>query len=302
MIKLLHANGRATGEQLAQQLHYSAGACRSRLRHLFSSRIFVKAQINPARIGLHLMANVGLKVQPAKIWAALERLRAHERVYFAGTVTGIYDLFACVACASTSDLTEFLETFVGGIDGVKEIQMSIVLERIRGHPTLDAARVARLCKDASLPPGLDSLDLSIIGYLSEDGRVSSRVLARRTGVSYVTIRRRVQHLLDCGTVRVSVMLDPVQFGYGITAFVAAKVRLSRWRTIASALAEHRQFHVVYTAAGMFDILLAGTFRSIDDLDDHLRICAKRIEGIESLHTFICTSGALLVPPDSIGIE
>jgi Lrp/AsnC family transcriptional regulator for asnA, asnC and gidA len=61
-------------------------------------------------------------------------------------------------------------------------------------------------------PRIDDVDWALITVLQEDGRASYAKLAERVGLSPAAVRNRVTRLLETGTVKVHVNVDPLHFG------------------------------------------------------------------------------------------
>ena len=71
---------------------------------------------------------------------------------------------------------------------------------------------------------LDNLDRSLLKELEIDGRQSFRDLAKKTGVSVVTVAQRVRKLEEDGTIRgYSGRLSQEKLGYEITTITEVTV-------------------------------------------------------------------------------
>ncbi len=82
---------------------------------------------------------------------------------------------------------------------------------------------------------LDNLDHKILGYLTEDARLSFLEIARRCGVSGALIHQRVNKLSEAGVISGSSFnIVPKGLGYHTTAFVGIKIGLT---------SPHSQMHV-----------------------------------------------------------
>ena len=67
---------------------------------------------------------------------------------------------------------------------------------------------------------LDKTDRAIIAALTEDGRMTAKDLAERTGLSSPSIGERILKLKDAGAIRgYSVLIDPKVFGLNVAAYV-----------------------------------------------------------------------------------
>ena len=59
----------------------------------------------------------------------------------------------------------------------------------------------------------DELDYQIIQALHSDARASASDIARQAGANERTIRKRIERLIEDGTIRLTAILDPAAFEY-----------------------------------------------------------------------------------------
>jgi DNA-binding Lrp family transcriptional regulator len=83
---------------------------------------------------------------------------------------------------------------------------------------------------------LDEVDRRIVSVLQLDGRVSAARIAAVLGVAERTVVRRLNRLLDAGTVRVVLAEASVSGSTSVTVILRLKVLSGKVRTIAAALA------------------------------------------------------------------
>ena len=94
---------------------------------------------------------------------------------------------------------------------------------------------------------LDDLDREIIGYLSEDGRLSAAEIAGRIGsVSERTIRNRIAGLLQAKMIVIGAIPDPVALGRDVQVELLIEVEQGKLEEVAILLAEYDE--VGYLAA------------------------------------------------------
>jgi Lrp/AsnC family leucine-responsive transcriptional regulator len=71
---------------------------------------------------------------------------------------------------------------------------------------------------------LDRIDCHILAQLQEDGRLSNQELAERVALSPSPCLRRVRALERAGVIRrYAALLDPLQVGLGLLAYVTVKL-------------------------------------------------------------------------------
>lgn len=67
---------------------------------------------------------------------------------------------------------------------------------------------------------LDEIDLKILGYLMNDGRMPFYDIAKEIGISSVTVKNRLKGMFKGGAIRqISAMIDPKRLGYKICTFL-----------------------------------------------------------------------------------
>jgi len=121
--------------------------------------------------------------------------------------------------------------------------------------------------EATQVPLLRDIDQQIIGVLRTSARISAHDLARTIGADYRTVRRELAHLLDSGTVRVSVLADPSLTGHRLVAFVWL-----RSQAVQNPLVEHlAAASDVRWAAVMIDRTRAVAQVSCESAADLLRL-------------------------------
>jgi len=77
---------------------------------------------------------------------------------------------------------------------------------------------------STVKPRLDRIDRRILEQLQEDGRLSNQELAERVALSPSPCLRRVRGLERAGIIRgYAALLDPLQVGLGLLAFVSVKL-------------------------------------------------------------------------------
>lgn len=128
---------------------------------------------------------------------------------------------------------------------------------------------------------MDELDGKILATLLIDGRATWSDLAARCGVSSPAIGERVKRLEKRGIIQgYRVVVDPVQLGYDVTAFVAVVLEHPQYRQefleyVRSQSAIQECHHV----AGDGDYLLKVRCHKIGDLE---RILSEEIKGLPGI--------------------
>ncbi len=133
---------------------------------------------------------------------------------------------------------------------------------------------------------VDELDRKLIYHLRRDGRSSNIELAKRTGVSEGTIRRRFRKLVDDGVILVAAVSDPAKVGLDTTAVVGLQVAPADVESVAEQLAQLEQVDYVAITTGAFDIIMLVALGSPADLAVFLQATVGAIAGVRRTETFI----------------
>ena len=125
---------------------------------------------------------------------------------------------------------------------------------------------------------MDDLDSKILRALMADGRVTWSDLAARCGVSSPAIGERVRRLEKRGIIQgYRVIVDPVQLGYDITAFVAVVLEHPDNRqTFLDYIRVTSAIQECHHIAGDGDYLLKVRCGKMTDLE---RILSEEIKGL-----------------------
>jgi Lrp/AsnC family transcriptional regulator for asnA, asnC and gidA len=134
LISLLQTDGRASNIELAKKVGVSEGTIRRRFRNLIKDEVIkVVAIPDPAKLGRGTTALVGLQVEPSLVDPVAVELAEVPEVQYVSVTTGAYDIFIWVALASPEELSTFLRTRVGAIEGVRRTETFVNLS-IRKNP------------------------------------------------------------------------------------------------------------------------------------------------------------------------
>jgi Lrp/AsnC family transcriptional regulator, regulator for asnA, asnC and gidA len=131
---------------------------------------------------------------------------------------------------------------------------------------------------------LDPVDRQIIAILQQDGRTSNVEIARRTGVSEATVRKRLDRLLSESVIRISAVPDAAKVGFSTVTFLTFSVELSQLDRIADQLARLPQIRSIYYTTGENDLIVEAWFPSSDDLLCFLTKHVAAISGIRRTAT------------------
>jgi len=128
LINLLQRDGRASNIDLARQMGVSEGTIRRRFRNLVKEEIIrVVAIPDASKLGRQTSALIGLQVDPAFVDSVANALANIDEVQYSAVTTGAYDVFCRVSLGSPAELSDFLRSRVGEIEGVRRSETFVNL-------------------------------------------------------------------------------------------------------------------------------------------------------------------------------
>jgi DNA-binding Lrp family transcriptional regulator len=112
----------------------------------------------------------------------------------------------------------------------------------------------------------DNLDRALLKELEGDGRQSFRDLAKKTGVSVVTVAQRVRKMEEDGIIRgYSGRIDQEKLGYEITTITEVTVSKGKLVEVQERIAKMNSVCAVYDVTGIEDSIVISKFRNRDEV-------------------------------------
>ena len=215
------------------------------------------------------------------------------------TTLGGTDLLCDVFSSGLRGLGRFLTEELDRVDGIVSTEAvlitSVYFEGTRWRlRALDSTQISALAHERSKPlpqpVSLDAVDHALLDELVRDGRLTWIELARRTGVSTATARRRVTRLSTAGIVAFRCDVADSLAGWPIPVSLTGSARASELDSICrglAALPECRLVAAVTGRANIFATLWVRTPADAQRLEAAIseRVPAMRItDRIVGLHT------------------
>lgn len=124
-------------------------------------------------------------------------------------------------------------------------------------------------QDTTAPkPAAGAQDRLLLEHLLQDGRLSHRELARRSGLSLATVNRRMRQMERDGVLRGStVLVDPEAVGWGLTVLVGLRIDKGHLREVQQEVSRDPRVFGVYDVTGEWDGFVLARLRDRADLDD-----------------------------------
>lgn len=144
MLSLLARDGRAGYAALAEAAGWTEGRVARRLDALHRHGVvYFDVDLAGRLLGFATTAYLWLVVEPSRIQALGSELASYAEVPFAAAVTGAANLLASVMCRDISELYEFTSGRIGALDGVRQLEISPELRRLKqAGSLLDGPRLA----------------------------------------------------------------------------------------------------------------------------------------------------------------
>jgi len=132
---------------------------------------------------------------------------------------------------------------------------------------------------------MDETDKNIIELLQQDGRLDDVEIARRTGISHDTVKRRRKKLEDADYIKIQANINPCKFGYTNVFFMGISlIPGTDSRKIAEKLTFMKEFFFVSLSLGPTHAIVAACFAreqiALNKIVEELRTW-KEIEKIET---------------------
>jgi len=113
---------------------------------------------------------------------------------------------------------------------------------------------------------LDGTDVKILRMLLSDARLSSRQIARKTGVSIGTVLSRMKKMKQTGIIKeYSAIIDHEKLGYELTVVIELTISKGRLLEVAKEIAKVPNVCCVYNVTGLTDAMVIAKFKKREEL-------------------------------------
>ncbi len=134
---------------------------------------------------------------------------------------------------------------------------------------------------------LDRMDKQIVDLLAQDGRMSSKQIARCIeGATERIVRYRIKRMVDTGVITVSAKVNPLAVGFPVIADVFMEVEPSQVMVLAAALAKYECVTYVGCSTGDRDISVQIVARDNRSLYDFVTQVIGQLPGVRRTSTSI----------------
>ncbi|MGV9103926.1 MAG: Lrp/AsnC family transcriptional regulator [Candidatus Thorarchaeota archaeon] len=134
---------------------------------------------------------------------------------------------------------------------------------------------------------LDDIDRTIIEMLKEDGRRSYSEIAEHVDRTEVTVRRRVNNLLEEGVIRCfTIDVDPLKIGRRIRAIIRVKLNMKEASAIAEEVKHFKEVTDAYILDGSCGLMLKIVLDNLTELRKFLEDEFGSLPGVGEVETCI----------------
>ncbi|MDF0726584.1 Lrp/AsnC family transcriptional regulator [Cytobacillus sp. S13-E01] len=134
---------------------------------------------------------------------------------------------------------------------------------------------------------LDETDKKILQLLTENGRMSYVDIGKELSLSRVSIRERVNHLIENGIIeKFSVVINSEKVGKGVSAFFEVDCEPSSLVRVAEALANNPQVASCYQMTGPSTLHMHVLVEDFSKLEHFINEELYALEGITRVESHI----------------
>lgn len=283
IISSLRRDGRTSNVELAQELGINEATVAKRINKMLQEKLItIRAVKNPFRMGYRVNAFIALKVELKKVKVICEKLVSNSNITALLTCFGRFDIILIVDLRSWEMLLDFVKEDISQIEGINEVEISLISEIKKRSYGAFADDVAT----NNTPVQLDEINQRLIEELEKNGRSGYADLAKKLGISSATVSRRVSFLTRENIIKIMAMPNPSKLGLPANAFMTLHTDRSKVDDICTELSSYPQVHTIMTLIDSFNIIVGVHFPTPEMLYDFILEKIACIDGVLDTETLI----------------
>lgn len=294
LVHALRIDGRAPFSRIGAVLGVSENTVARRYRRLRSSGVLrVVGAVNGPRLG-HTSWTIRLRCTPDAAGAIAGALAARDDTSFVHLLSGGTEISCNTQTRSADERDALLLEKLPRTRRVIGVSAHLLLRSYAlpgtwlGPAVLSEDQAARLRPpapdDAAQPVEVGDADRALLAALAADGRAGHAELARATGWSESTVRRRAEALRGAGVLQYQVDIEPARLGFHAEARLWTSVRPSALQDVATAMAAHPEVSFVALTTGPTNLVAVVNCRDTEDLARYLTERVAPLDGIATMET------------------
>jgi Lrp/AsnC family transcriptional regulator for asnA, asnC and gidA len=137
IIRLLNQDGRMSNAEIARRLGgIPPRTISHRVKGLIARDVIaVRAIVNPAALGYHVLADVFIEVEPGRVREVAETVARFSQVSYVACATGECDVSISLRVRSNEELFDFVTEQLGRIPGVRRTQTHLLPAKLKDIDT-----------------------------------------------------------------------------------------------------------------------------------------------------------------------
>ncbi|PKV90103.1 Lrp/AsnC family transcriptional regulator [Streptomyces sp. TLI_146] len=238
-----------------------------------------------AVMGDAVVAYIEIDCVRGRLHEVCEQLVEDAPLFSLEYVTGSRDLLLTVVLRSHADLARYVGFRLGGLEGVAATRTQLVttlhvegsrwrLDRLHGVVQGPAHMPERA------PAALGDADQALVLLLARDVRQSVERLARDSGLSPTTVRRRLARLEAARAISYRCEAARAVSGWPVSATLWAAVPAADLNKAVAQLSGMRETRLCASLSGPCNLMMTVWLRSIDDIQPFEASLVQRIPGLE----------------------
>ncbi len=295
LIHALEVDGRAPFSKIADVLGVSDQTIARRYRRLRAESIAtVVGQTAPWRVG-QVRWYLRIRVEPSAALAVARALARRPRTYWVQMNSGGTEITCVAQSTSPEEPDNLLLQQLPKTPRVIDVSAHSILNVFLGDEAIYPSVLNALTPDqveALLPPlsitdeiiPLDEADQRMLAVLELDGRAGFAELAKATGWSESTVRRRLDYLRECGAVYFDVDINSAAIGLMSETQMWMSVAPSEIQRTGEILASHPEIVFVAAMTGTANIGATACCRDVPTFYRYLTTKIASLDAIKQIET------------------
>lgn len=291
LIQALMIDGRAAFSRLAEVLEVSDQTVVRRYRRLRTGGLIRVVGLPMGRRVGHFESWLRVQCAPDASLAVAEALARRPDIAWVKIASGGTEVNCLTRARTRKDRDVLLLDKLPRTRRVTGVSAQTILRVFIGGPekwlglnVLRPDQAEALEQPRETPPyerhALDEAELALLSVLGQDGRAGYPELARASGLSESTARRRLERLRELGTLYFDVEIVPAVLGFETEVTMMLTVPPARLAEVGAALAAHPEVPFAAAVTGASNLMAAVVCRDTDALYTYL---TERIGAVPGIH-------------------
>jgi Lrp/AsnC family transcriptional regulator, regulator for asnA, asnC and gidA len=273
--------------EIARDCKVSTAAISERFANLEKSGIIVGStlQLDYKRLGHNAVCHISVKADSQQEEQIIEYIRKIPNIYGVYRTFEVkYNLLVVATLRSLNEL-DHVKDIIKRNKSVADVKSRIwtdILNMPQNLSIVSSSYKDPTTKKVSVQKnenGLDEIDIRLIEKLSNNSRESFSKVAKEITTSLDTVARRYKKLVENGTIKATIQIDPVKIGYSASVkFSLAFASQNDTATIMKKLTAIKDSVLVIKTSGEYDLTLEVLVKDIDQL----LAAQKEVAGIQGI--------------------